>query len=705
MVLNHKGNKLIVAFIFLFSFSLVIFSCKAENFKRTTNTFGNPGIIDMPIAGSFHDGRLSFTSSNHGQTLRNTLGFQALPRVHGVFRYSGVGKRPMLFIESGYTNWDRSFDLRVDVLKEDFIKPSITIGLQDFIGTGAFSAEYLVASKTIFNKVRLSGGLGWGRLASINTIDDGILSGRSSKSSKLGGALNTDRFFRGPLSAFGGIEYKTPIKDIVIKAEYSSDDYTYDSFLSDYSPSIDNINYGADVPFGKNLNLSAYYVDNEKIGIQLTVSATPAQATGGNFLEKSPEPFYSFPIPEKDLDNSYFESLITELKKDKIQVLSYKVDDNEALVVIQNSRFTASTQAIGRTLRMMSRFIPLNFRKFVVITSEFGIPITKVSLDRNDLEYLIDAPNSDLLSAKISDIRSSPKVIKNTKTNKREYPHFDWSIFPYYRLHLFDPDHPVYYDIGPRVGLSISLKPGFIFNANIEKSFYGDFDEINRGSKGSLPIVRTDIRHYANVLDTRVNDMTLSSYFKYSDNFYGRISAGYFEPMFGGVSNEVLYFNSEKDLSFGFELNYSKKRLPRQLLGFRDLKGMAEINGHFSAYWDTGYYYYLAQLDAGKYLANDNGATVTLTRKFPNGWRVGGFFTLTDASFSEFGEGSFDKGIFMRIPFNSAIPYETKGGVFEKIRPVLGDGGARMEITGRLFHVLEDHSKKQLLNSWPAIWR
>ena len=93
----------------------------------------------MPIAGSFSDGQLGFTSSKHGPNLRNTLTFQALPRLTGAFRYSGVGDKDLLFINSGYANWDRSFDVRFDVLRQNKFFPDITLGLQDFIGTGMYS--------------------------------------------------------------------------------------------------------------------------------------------------------------------------------------------------------------------------------------------------------------------------------------------------------------------------------------------------------------------------------------------------------------------------------------------------------------------------------------------------------------------------------------------------------------------------------------
>ena len=68
-------------------------------------------------------------------------------------------------------------------------------------------------------------------------------------------------------------------------------------------------------------------------------------------------------------------------------------------------------------------------------------------------------------------------------------------------------------------------------------------------------------------------------------------------------------------------------------------------------------------------------STLTVTRQFPNGWKAGGFFTRTDLSYEDFGEGSFDKGFFVKIPFASFMPFETRDHVTEIVRPLQGDGG------------------------------
>ena len=51
-------------------------------------------------------------------------------------------------------------------------------------------------------------------------------------------------------------------------------------------------------------------------------------------------------------------------------------------------------------------------------------------------------------------------------------------------------------------------------------------------------------------------------------------------------------------------------------------------------------------------LAGDWGATTTISRKFGSGWEVGGYITLTDVPFDTFGEGSFDKAIYVSAPID-----------------------------------------------------
>jgi hypothetical protein len=83
-------------------------------------------------------------------------------------------------------------------------------------------------------------------------------------------------------------------------------------------------------------------------------------------------------------------------------------------------------------------------------------------------------------------------------------------------------------------------------------------------------------------------------------------------------------------------------------------------------------------VSAGQYLAGDRGLTFQVTRRFSTGVEVGAFLTKTNVSSEQFGEGSFDKGILIRIPLGWSLPINTQGQFNMDLRPVQRDGGQRL---------------------------
>ena len=61
----------------------------------------------------------------------------------------------------------------------------------------------------------------------------------------------------------------------------------------------------------------------------------------------------------------------------------------------------------------------------------------------------------------------------------------------------------------------------------------------------------------------------------------------------------------------------------------------------------------LLTLRGGRFLAKDSGINFDFSRIFPSGLRMGAFFSLTDISEQEFGEGSFDKGFLFPYPYGN----------------------------------------------------
>ena len=140
----------------------------AQEEQRNASNFGLPGIIDLPTAKHFSDGELIFTHQNHEYLFMSGISFQALPRLGVSFNMGGKAEEERLH---RIINWDRSFDAHISLTKEGKYLPAISIGLRDFIGTGWYSSEYLVGTKS-FGELELTAGLGFGRLAGRNTFSN-----------------------------------------------------------------------------------------------------------------------------------------------------------------------------------------------------------------------------------------------------------------------------------------------------------------------------------------------------------------------------------------------------------------------------------------------------------------------------------------------------------------------------------------------------
>ena len=119
---------------YVFAFSLCLTSALSAETKPTYPMYGTLGMIDMPSAEMTSDGMLAISEGYFKGGLRTTLTSQILPNVSASFRYAGHGVNGDEAL--GHGNWDRSFDVRWQFVKESETLPALAMGLNDFIGTG-----------------------------------------------------------------------------------------------------------------------------------------------------------------------------------------------------------------------------------------------------------------------------------------------------------------------------------------------------------------------------------------------------------------------------------------------------------------------------------------------------------------------------------------------------------------------------------------
>ena len=685
-------------------FSLALVTGQTVN-AEGLSTYGAPGLIDMPSAFTAKDGTLSFTSSNMTGHTRNSLHFQINPRLSGVFRYSILRD---YFGSSGGSLYDRSFDLHYQLRQESARFPALAIGLRDFGGTGIFGSEYIVASKHIGERVSVSAGMGWGRLGTFGSFSNPLGSIDSRFDTRPGfsgieetGRVAFNRFFRGDAAFFAGVDYQVSDK-LRVALEYSSDEYITEVRRMGFEHKTP-INVGFSYQTSDRLALNGFVIGGAQVGLGLTYTIDPRQPSIIGGQERNMPPItprraiaeLGWSVDDADENRA---RVAKSLENQGLALKSYRQSGSSAAVALSNDRYSGSAQALGRAARAMANSLPAEIETFDITLVSQGLPISKTTLRRSDLEELEHAWDGSWQSFVRADIQDAPTRIE---PDANVYPKWDWSLLPYYKLSLFDPDSPIRGDLGIEAAANYNISPGFSVSGVVRQKLAGSLSDSTRVSDSVLPHVRSDQVLYDKQSGPTLDRLTADYLFRPGADLYGRVTAGYLEQSFAGVSTELLWYPVESRLALGAEINYVAQRDTDNMFGLSDYR---VATGHASAYYDFGNTY-RGQLDVGRYLAGDWGATLSLDRKFDNGVTIGAFLTLTDVPFEEFGEGSFDKGIRFTFPIDWLSGQPSQGGFTQTIRPILRDGGARLSVSNRLYPIVNAGNANEMEHNWGKFWR
>ncbi len=690
-----------------------IFGKPEQSAAPIHSQYGGIGLLKTRTARFAPDSTLATSVSWNDQQQRYALTFQAAPWLETTFSYTGFE------IEGRSDTFDRQFDVKLKLWNEGTYIPQVAVGLQDFLGTGLFAGEYIVASKQI-GPLDLSFGVGWGRLGSradaSNPLTD--ISQRfatRNDSSDQGGEVNFNFFSGEDIGFFGGVSYQTPIDGLQLVAEYDSDD---NAVVQDRN---DNpFNFGAIYNVSPGVQLAASYLGLDDINLQASFSAPVAEVTQDKPNSDPPPLFYLrehipaqdggpdgllapiappvfTPIETKDI--TFGETLQSDLNRLGIDLISYEAGRDALRLKITNNRYRSTAKAVGRTARILSRYAPAHIETFYVVVENRALDISEIKLNRNTLEasareigYSVDPP-----SLGFAYIAPGTEPVNGTVKNFDSYPKFDWSIGPDLVYGLFDPDDPLRAELRALAKGSVELLPGLSFSATVGTEIIGNLDEANRPSNSVLPRVRSEANRYSEETDVGVFRLAGDYVFDVAPNVHGKVTAGLLEQMFAGAGGEVLWTPPNSRVALGGEVYYARQRDFDTLFSFQDYD---VVTGHVSLYYDTPLKDWDLAIHAGRYLAQDWGATFEVSKRFPNGWEVGAFASFTDVPFDEFGEGSFDKGLTLSIPLDWGLQRDTKSRASLNLRPIQRDGGQRLRPGSRLFGLVRDGLQREVSPQW-----
>ena len=280
---------------------------------------------------------------------------------------------------------------------------------------------------------------------------------------------------------------------------------------------------------------------------------------------------------------------------------------------------------------------------------------------------------------------------------------FTWGVGPYITHRLFNPDLPLSMETGVEFKADYQITEGLKISGSVRKSVLTNLTENKRLDSGSeLPRVHSSWPLYDLAGQKgHIHALKLSYVRNFGPSIYGRAHAGLLEPFFAGLGAEILYKPTQWPVGLGVDIHRVRKRDYDMRF---DLLSYATTVGHISLYYDAGGMFDI-EINAGRYLAGDWGATTTISREFGSGWEVGGYATLTDVPFDTFGEGSFDKAIYVSIPIDWITSIPTQAQRRLTLRPITRDGGANLASARSLNKQIKRSHNAAFQREYGRLWK
>ena len=624
----------------------------SDSFKYNTyNNHGVTGLINMPT------GRI-FNESVHGITIykgtpdqKITLTSSPYNWLEASFFYTNIDGIP--YCEVSYDPVcqqdykDKGFNFKAR-LKEEGKYPSIVVGINDIAGTGLYSSEYIVSSYGIEN-LDFHYGFAWGTLnGSADSIKNplGIISNsfyeRPDKTEGEGGQFQPSRYFSDKtISPFYGISYMYNEK-LLLKFEK---DTTVTPGLVGYEDPKSDFSYGFEYIINNNFSIALSKERGNYLSFKFTYKNNPKDSVKA----------YSYKAAEYNESDSKYDKLIKNLENNGIGV----------------NKVLETANSIGLELTQFAH-PNLGVIEEIVKSATYDAGISK------DIKTDLRIANLQASSDFDNDIGPNANLIYQRKKKSRFYTNNKIRFQPFIASReeffkgalLFENDS------------EFVITDSFLFSANFKYSIWNNFDDLYIPPKDTYPAqVRSDVKDYLKEYDNGI--IIGRAQFDYhitpKKNHHFMFTAGILEDMFSGAGFEYLYFKNSNNYAIGFEVFEAVKRDYEMRFGTTNYSNItSSLNLYYKNY---DFIPFDMKVSIGEYLAGDEGGTIEMSRTFRNGTKFGVFATFTDVSSDQFGEGSFDKGIFFNVPvYGNFVNYTW--------RPLTKDPGAKLNRKNTLYDLL-----------------
>lgn len=675
---------------------------KARDLQVTSGDWGGVGVLQTPTARMREAGELALHYTRTRPYTHINLVAQPFDWLEVGLRYTDISNRLYGPVEFSGTQSlkDKGIDVKFRAWKESAYLPEVAVGFRDIAGTGLFSGEYVVGSKRT-GDFDWSLGIGWGNVGGRGDIRNplrvfGSAFDTRQSSAVEGGQFSLKSYFRGPAALFGGVQYHTPWAPLILKAEYDSNNYQHEPQANVF-PQSSPFNFGLVYRLSKSVDVTVGFERGNTATLGLTLHTNLARLAQPKLLDAAPVPV-SATRPTHSPDWSLTSRAVEQ--QTNWHVRSIEQRDNEIRVVIDDAEATYWRSRVDRANAVLHRDAPASIDRFTLSYRQRGLDVSEHVVDREAWVAQKTQPVNPGERREPVIARAPEEGRRAEVLSEKKPPVFEHELGLSYSQTIGGPDAFILYELAAVERLKLRLADSLWAQGAVRLRFFDNYDKFKQVGESKLPQVRTLLREYLTTSELTIPYLQLTHVGRLSVNQYYSAYGGYLEPMFGGVGAEWLYRPFASRFAFGVDVNSVKQREFSQHFAFRDY---SVVTGHATLYWDTGWNDVLATVQAGRYLARDIGATLTVSRTFRSGAVLGAFATRTNVSAAQFGEGSFDKGIFISIPFEAVLPRSIAGDAQFLWRPLTRDGGAILQRANKLYDLTSARSDRTLWREPPPL--
>ncbi|MFT5719389.1 MAG: hypothetical protein ACI9T7_003603 [Oleiphilaceae bacterium] len=657
---------------------------------------GGTGLIQTPTSRMLPAGdmRVSYTDNDEYRFWSATL--QLFPWMQTTVRYTDV--RTRLFSQSeefsgNQTLKDKGIDVKFRLLEESYWLPELAVGFRDFGGTGFFESEFIGISKKA-GPLDFHLNMGWGYLGSNGNISNPFCEVRDSFCQRpggfegLGGKIDYQRFFKGPASIFGGIEYQTPWQPLRLKLEYEGNNYQNDR--AGVLEQDSRWNLGAAYQWG-NFDFSLNYQRGNTLGFGVNYNFN-LHSIKQIKVDKPPRQ-----LSNKKNDFGLEDIERTRLTQDLYYLAGFGLSTShlttDSITIYgQQIAYRNEDEAIERVGRILASELPDSVDTYRIVSTSGAVPIVEVEIDANKFK---DQAKYQSLQADLPSSYKRQGLSQDSvdNYNPKRLGGFFTGIEAFWIQTFGNPEAFYLYQAGAIVNAGYSPDGKSSISGAIKVNLFENFEKFNftRDQQNStLPRVRTDVREYVSGNRVSMENLFVHWNDRLAPNLYGQVYGGYLETMYGGVGGELLYRPVNSNLAIGFDINYVQQRSWENDFEFFDY---TVVTGHANIYWQPEILpETLLTFNIGQFLAKDKGVTIDFAKRFDSGIVVGAYASFTNVSAEEYGEGSFSKGFYLSIPFDLFSLKPARGRGRLPWVPISRDGGQALNRPVLLYNTTEERS-------------